>query len=159
MKTYRFYEEQELHISIEEAWKFFSSPKNLVKITPPQMRFLITNNPGENIYSGMIITYKIRPLLNFPFNWVTEITSSEKPYFFIDDQRFGPYKFWNHRHTFKEVREGVLMKDEVHYALPLGILGRVIHSLIVKKKIREIFQYRGEALKKIFPDKTLIKGG
>ena len=157
MKIYRFYEEQKLPVTVEEAWKFFSSPQNLVKITPPGMKFMITNNPGNDIHSGMIITYKIRPLLNFPVNWVTEITNSEKPDYFIDDQRSGPYKFWNHKHTFTEIPGGVLMKDEVCYVLPFGILGRIMHSLIVEKRIKEIFRYRKETLKKIFPLQTAVR--
>ncbi len=150
MKIYRYHEEQRLPVKIEEAWKFFSDPVNLTKITPPDMKFRITNNPEKDIYSGMIITYKLRPLLNIPANWVTEIVSVDKPYSFIDMQRFGPYKFWHHRHHFKVINGGVLMTDEVNYLLPFGILGRVFHSLLVKKRIQKIFNYRRTALKKIF---------
>ena len=150
MKMFRHYEEQQLPINIDEAWRFFSDPRNLVKITPPAMRFIITNKPAEDVYSGMIITYKLRPLLNIPMNWVTEIVSVDKPNSFIDIQRFGPYKFWHHRHTFKSISGGVLMTDEVYYSLPFGIIGSLFHPLIVKKRIQNIFSYRKTALKKIF---------
>ncbi len=150
MKIYRYYEEQKLPVKIEEAWKFFSDPKNLVRITPPDMKFKITNNPPKDIYSGMIITYKLRPLLNISANWVTEILFVDKPHSFIDVQRFGPYKFWHHRHHFKAIDGGILMTDEVNYSLPFGILGRVFHSLFVKERIQKIFDYRKNELKKIF---------
>ncbi len=150
MKIYRHFEEQKLPVSIQKAWDFFSSPGNLSKITPPEMKFVITNDPGKNIYSGQVITYKVRPIFNIPLNWVTIISAVEKPYYFIDEQKFGPYKFWHHRHTFKEINDGVLMKDEVYYALPAGVFGRIIHRFFIKKKIKEIFSFRKETLNKMF---------
>ncbi len=150
MNLYRFFEEQKLSITIQEAWDFFSRPDNLSKITPPEMKFVITNEPGKNIYSGQVIAYKVRPLFNISLNWVTIISAVEKPHYFIDEQKFGPYKFWHHRHTFKELSDGVLMKDEVYYALPAGVLGRMMHRFFIKKKIEEIFSFRKETLKKMF---------
>jgi ligand-binding SRPBCC domain-containing protein len=150
MKIYRLYEEQQLPININEAWSFFSDPKNLIKITPPDMNFEITNNPAKDIYSGMIITYKLRPIFNIPSSWVTEIVFVDEPNSFIDVQRFGPYKFWHHRHRFKAVDGGILMSDEVNYALPFGKIGDFTHSLFVKKRIKKIFDYRKAELKKIF---------
>ncbi len=150
MKAFRYYEEQQLPVNIDEAWDFFSNPKNLVKITPPDMRFLITNNPQRDIYSGMIITYKLKPLLKIPVNWVTEIAFVDKPHSFIDIQRLGPYKFWHHRHNLKSISGGVLMTDEVYYSLPFGIVGSILHPLLVKKRIESIFSYRKKELKKIF---------
>lgn len=150
MKMYQFYEEQHLPVTIDEAWSFFSNPENLSLITPPSMNFSLANVPEEEIYPGMIITYKVSPLFNIPLTWVTEITAADKPNFFIDEQRFGPYKFWHHRHSFKEAGGGVLMKDEVHYSLPFEIIGRLGHFLLVKKRVEGIFKYRKEALTKMF---------
>ncbi len=150
MHIYRFYDEQEVHVALVEAWDFFSNPKNLVKITPPYMKFRMTNSPGEDIFPGMIITYKVSPLFNYSLNWVTEIVYADEPHYFIDEQRFGPYKFWHHKHSFTAIPGGVLMKDEVYYALPFGIIGQIIHSVFVKKRLKKIFSYRKTALNKIF---------
>jgi len=153
MHIYRFYDEQKLPIAIDEGWNFFSNPQNLLKITPPYMKFRITNNPGKDIFSGMIITYKVSPLFNISLNWVTEIVYADKPNYFIDEQRFGPYKFWHHKHSFTAIPEGMLMKDEIYYALPLGIIGQIIHSMIIKNRLRKIFSYRKKSLNKIFPER------
>lgn len=153
MKIYRLYKEQRLPLTIDEAWAFFSNPKNLTRITPPEMNFVIKNNPAENIYQGMIITYKVRPLFNLSVNWMTEIIAADKPSYFIDEQRYGPYKFWHHQHHFLEVPGGVLMKDEIHYSLPFGAIGRLMHYLFVKKRVEEIFRYRQGVLAKMFPPK------
>lgn len=116
------------------------------------MGFDITNDTGERqIYAGMIITYKVRPLLNIPLTWVTEITHMKEYEYFVDEQRIGPYAFWHHKHFFRQTESGVEMRDLVHYALPLGILGRVAHPLLVEHKLKQIFDYRYQVLDRLYP--------
>lgn len=142
---------QFLPLNLEESWDFFSRPENLSKITPPSMGFHITSgyNDGE-MYAGMIITYKVRPLLKIPLNWMTEITHVRKPYYFIDNQKKGPFALWHHQHHFQEVDNGVLMRDIVHYAAPLGFLGVPIENWVIKKRVEEIFTYRRRVLENMF---------
>src|SRR5687768_2732990 len=117
MKIYHLTRTQFLPITLEEAWTFFSSPKNLARITPPGIGFkvlYISGNQSE-IYAGQIIRYKIKILPGVTVNWMTEITHMNKPYNFIDEQRFGPYAFWHHQHHFKEVQGGTEITDELNY--------------------------------------------
>lgn len=137
-------------ISIEEAWEFFSSPKNLSTITPDYMDFQITNEFPEKMIPGTIITYKVKPMLGIPITWVTEITHIKEPYYFVDEQRFGPYRMWHHQHFFKEVDGGVEMEDVVNYVLPFGFLGNLAHSVFVNNQLQGIFDYRYETLEKLF---------
>lgn len=140
-----------LPISIEKAWDFFSSPMNLKVITPAYMGFDITSEGAEQkIYPGMIISYKVRPILNIPMEWVTEITQVKDKSHFIDEQRIGPYTLWHHQHFFKEVEEGVECIDLVHYVVPFGPLGDIANALFVRKQLEEIFNYRTEVLEKLF---------
>lgn len=149
MQTYN--QKQYVPISLNRAWDFFSDPRNLKKITPTSLGFQILNDSlPERIYPGMIIKYKVRPLLNIPMTWVTEITQAQAPDFFIDNQKSGPYTFWHHQHFFREVEGGVEIIDIVNYKVPLGILGRMIEKLVVNHKVRHIFNYRSEVLKKEF---------
>jgi ligand-binding SRPBCC domain-containing protein len=140
-----------LPISLETAWDFFSNPSNLSKITPEWLSFEVkTKLPGK-MYAGMIITYTVRPLFNMTQTWVTEITHVNEPFYFVDEQRFGPYKFWHHQHIFSATEDGmVLMEDLVSYVIPFGFLGRIINRFIVSKKIKEIFEYRKAVLEKMF---------
>jgi ligand-binding SRPBCC domain-containing protein len=142
--------EQNLPISLQEAWDFFSSPKNLSKITPKHMGFIITNQPSETMFEGQIITYKVSPLLGVKINWMTEITTVKDNEYFIDEQRFGPYSLWHHRHHFYEIDGGIKMIDEVNYKLPFGFLGSVAHHLFVRKKLKSIFEYREKVLIEMF---------
>jgi len=150
MKIYKLERHQFVPITIDQAWDFFSSPKNLKKITPDYLGFEITSKEQEKMYAGMIITYIVKPLLGIPLRWMTEIKHVQEPNFFVDEQRVGPYKIWHHEHHFTETEGGVDMKDIIHYAMPLGILGRIAHAVQVKKQLNDIFNYRITAINKEF---------
>lgn len=127
-----------------------SNPKNLAVITPPSMGFKTLSGDDREMYSGQIIHYTITPMFGIKLQWVTEITHIMHNSHFVDEQRYGPYKFWHHKHFFKEIDGGVEMEDIVHYKLPMGILGRMVHPFIVKSKLKEIFDYREKKLKELF---------
>lgn len=137
---------QTLPISLEEAWSFFSNPGNLKKITPKDMDFTITSSDTTSFYSGKIITYTVRPLLNIRFPWVTEISHVKENAYFVDEQRIGPYRMWHHEHHFQVVEGGVKVVDIVTYKLPFGWLGNLMHSLFVRKRLQAIFDYRERVL-------------
>ena len=147
---YQFKTSQKLNISINEAWNFLSNPKNLKDITPEYMRFDIISGDDKKMFPGQIIEYILTPVFNIPFKWVTEITHVKQKKYFVDEQRFGPYSFWHHKHFIKEVEDGVIMEDIVHYKLPLGIIGRLVHRLFVKNKVEEIFSFRRKKLDSLF---------
>ncbi len=152
---HQLYREQQLNTSLEEAWNFFSSAKNLSKITPKDMNFIVrTELPDDNIYPGMIIDYYVSPILGIRMPWQTEITQVDFQKSFTDFQKKGPYKLWNHHHEFIKNDLGVLMKDTVDYELPLGFLGDFAHSLFVKKKLEHIFEYRNKVLEAMFNSKN-----
>lgn len=151
MKIYYYKTEQFLSTDINTAWNFFSSAKNLARITPPELDFnILTALAEKDIYQGMLIEYTIRPLFGILLNWQTQILTIKKPEMFIDKQLKGPYKIWEHTHEFIQTEKGVLMKDSVKYLLPFGILGNIAHSLFVRRKIERIFNYRKQVLNKIF---------
>ena len=145
---------QNLPLSIDEAWTFFSNPNNLKIITPEWLNFKVTSRLPDKMYPGMIINYKVHPVLGIPTIWVTEITHVNEPYYFVDEQRFGPYKMWHHQHHFKETETGVEMTDIINYALPFDPLSRPINSLLVEKKVKEIFRFREKKLTELFTTVT-----
>jgi|SRR4051812_15625581 ligand-binding SRPBCC domain-containing protein len=152
MGVYTLQAEQLLPVDLQKAWAFFSSPNNLALITPPEMGF-ITLTPmadGQEIYTGMLIDYTVKPLFGIAMHWQTEIKSVEKPYRFTDTQLKGPYRLWEHIHTFTQTDKGVLMKDEVKYQLPFGPIGDLTNSVLVRKKLASLFSYRKAAIERIF---------
>ncbi|SOC80203.1 Ligand-binding SRPBCC domain-containing protein [Salinimicrobium sediminis] len=150
MTIYSLHSTQKLPISIEEAWRFFSDPKNLKVITPPYMGFDITAGGDRPMFAGQIIQYIVTPVAGIRTKWVTEITHVQEPLYFVDEQRFGPYALWHHKHFFRKFEGGVEMEDIVDYKLPFGILGRLVHKPVVRKKLEEIFNFRQKKLLEIF---------
>ena len=152
MAFYQLVKEQFVPTSIDEVWDFISSPGNLKEITPDHMGFDITSDSlPEKIYAGMIISYKVRPLLGIPMIWVTEITHVVDKKYFIDEQRIGPYALWHHQHIIEPSGQGVLMTDIISYKPPLGFLGSIANALFIRRQLEGIFAYRKEALRKHFP--------
>lgn len=137
---------QRLPLSREKAWAFFSNPHNLPLITPDWLTLRVTNDVPEAIHPGLIITYRVRPLFGIPVRWITEITHAEPPRLFVDEQRFGPFRFWHHQHHLRAVEGGVEVTDHVHYALPFGPIGALARRLVVKNQLQTIFDYRQRAL-------------
>jgi ligand-binding SRPBCC domain-containing protein len=136
---------------IKTVWEFMSSPQNLAAITPDYIGFEIINNLHTGkMYAGQIIEYYVKPIMNIKLHWVTEITYVKENEFFIDEQRFGPYAFWHHKHFLKEVPQGVEMYDLIHYKLPFGFIGKIGNNLFVKKQLKEVFDYRYQKLEEIF---------
>jgi ligand-binding SRPBCC domain-containing protein len=151
MSHFQLKKEQFLKTDLDTIWDFASSPANLREITPDYMLFEITSKGmQEKMYPGMIITYKVSPMLGVKMNWVTEITQVKDKHFFIDEQRVGPYSLWHHQHFFEEKEGGILMTDIVTYKPPFGFLGDIANSIFIKKQLESIFEYRFKVMDQKF---------
>jgi ligand-binding SRPBCC domain-containing protein len=151
MGFYQLHKTQKIPATIDQVWDFISSPANLKKITPEYMGFNITSKLlSEKMYPGMIISYKVSPVLGIKMTWVTEITQVKEKEYFVDEQRVGPYSMWHHEHKIEPIEGGVLMTDIVSYQPPFGILGSIANSILIKNQLKEIFDYRVTAVEKMF---------
>lgn len=151
MGVYQFKREQQFNQSTEELWNFICDPKNLKRITPAYMGFDITSKTvPDTMYPGLIISYRVSPLLGIKTKWVTEISQVDQGRYFVDEQRIGPYKLWHHQHHLIPNENGTLMVDIVTYSPPLGFLGGLANVLFIKKKLNQIFEFRRIALDQIF---------
>lgn len=148
--VYRLSSKQKLPISVDQAWDFLSNPKNLKIITPNYMSFDIISGDDKPMFAGQIIQYIVTPVLGIKTNWVTEITQVVDNKYFVDEQRFGPYALWHHKHFIKSIEGGVEMEDIIDYKVPFGFIGRMIHPILVKPKLTEIFNYRTQKLTELF---------
>ena len=139
---YTLYREQIVQTTLEDAWAYLNSPKNLNKITPDFLDFTILTDLPETMHNGLLIEYKIKiPALGTQ-RWLTEIKHIRPPYAFVDEQRKGPYKFWYHYHGLEDTGQGIKLIDRVTYQVPFGFLGRIVHALVIKKMLIRIFDYR-----------------
>ena len=147
MKYHEFKEKQFIDLPIEEVFNYFSNPSNLQKITPKYLNFKIKNNPPFIMKKGQLFEYRLR-VRGIPITWISLISSYDPPYSFIDEQIKGPYSSWHHTHLFKEENGGTVIIDEVKYTLPLGLIGKIVNLIWVKKDLDKIFQYRQKIIEK-----------
>jgi ligand-binding SRPBCC domain-containing protein len=141
MKTYTFRRQQTIARPIDDVFNFFKQPDNLEKITPSSVGFTILTPRPLKMQVGTVLDYTIK-LFGLPVRWTTLISAYDPPHCFIDVATRGPYSFWHHTHMFEENDQGTIMTDEVHYALPFGIFGRLARFLWVKRQLEYIFDYR-----------------
>ena len=150
MKVYRLVREQLLGGSLDEVFAFFTDIRNLERITPAWLGFRILGRRPDTLGEGAIIDYTIR-LAGVPVRWRTRIVDWQPGRQFVDIQERGPYALWEHTHSFRAVPGGVLMRDEVRYAMPFGPLGSIVHSLAVRASLGRVFDHRHEVLAGLFP--------
>lgn len=146
MNLYTLTTTQHLPVSRHEAWDFLSNPSQLENITSSDMSFRPLAPLPPKMYEGMIIRYQIKPFLGIRMNWVTEITHIDEGHMFIDVQRFGPFRFWHHEHRLMETEHGTEMQDKVYYVMPFSVLGRVVHRVVIRKMLENIFEYRRQQI-------------
>jgi ligand-binding SRPBCC domain-containing protein len=150
MTTYTLQRELTVRRSLPEVFDFFSHAENLERITPPWMNFRILTPPPIQMKKGATIAYSLR-VRGIPLRWLTEIERWNPPYEFVDVQVKGPYKLWHHTHRFSEVEGGTSIVDIVRYALPFGPLGQLVRRVQVARDIDQIFDYRAQQVKALFP--------
>lgn len=147
MPIYHLERKQVVALSLPECWRFFSDPRNLKKITPPEMNFVIKSALPAEVYPGLMIEYTVSPFLGIPLCWLTEIVQVDAPHRFIDEQRVGPYRIWHHEHSFRVLPDGgTEVNDLVTYVPPLGPLGAVLNALVIRPQLERIFDYRRDHL-------------
>ena len=149
MSTHRLVASQLVPRPIDDVFDFFAWPGNLSRITPDSMGFEFLTTDRE-MRTGLEIDYRIRPLLGIPMTWRTRITDYDPPNSFRDIQLSGPYRRWEHHHTFEAVEGGTLVRDEVTYAIPFGPLGDVVNRLVVRGELERIFRHRAETIRTVF---------
>ncbi len=151
MDVYHFIRVQRLPIDPDVAWGFFSNPANLALITPPRYGLRdISPMVAKTVYPGYVYVLRMRAMGFMPVEWLGEITLVEPPYRFIDQQRVGPFKYWHHEHVITPIEGGVEIRDSLHYMMPFGIFGKMAHSLLMRRQMAEMFEYRARMLEDYF---------
>jgi len=149
VKRYRFSRTTRIAAPLPAIFEFFAAPANLGRITPPQMRFRIAQGPDRALRQGDCIQYVFR-IFGIPMRWTTRITLWEDGVAFADLQERGPYRYWLHTHTFRQLDDAVEMTDLVEYELPFGFLGRLFGARLVARQLEAIFSHRARVIAEVF---------
>ena len=146
---YQINRKTSVNCPIDQVWEFLARPENLDSITPENMRFEILSEVPETMFNGLLIEYRITIPLFGRQRWLTEIKHIREGISFVDEQRIGPYKFWYHYHEVQPKGQETEIIDQVTYQLPFGILGNIVHALIIKGQLKHIFDFRESAFKQL----------
>lgn len=139
--------EQLVKAPLEEVFDFFVDSRNLTLLTPPTVKFRLLSIDPKITHQGQRLDFEIRPFI-VRFHWISEITEFVPPFRFVDEQIEGPYRYWRHDHHFRPHLQGTIIRDQVSYELPLGLMGHIAHTLFVRQQIQRIFTYRRQQLEK-----------
>jgi ligand-binding SRPBCC domain-containing protein len=146
MQIYQLYRRQELNMTLQEAWDYFSSPYNLNDITPAFFNVEITSKVPEKIYAGLMISYRMKAVFGIPMAWLSEVSHCDEPKRFVYQQRIGPFKFWSHEVCLTETQNGIRLEDIMFYAMPFGWLGESINRWLIADRLERIFDTRRDYL-------------
>jgi len=142
--------EQVIPASVADVWDYFCDPKNLNKITPPDMNFEVVKGGDEKMYEGQTIEYRVEFIRGIRSMWLTEIAHVRDGKYFVDEQRVGPYRFWYHEHFFEGHPVGTKMTDHVTYAVPFGVLGDLLNVIWISRRLENIFVFRRQKIMELY---------
>ena len=123
-----------------DVFAFFTDPTNLTRVTPRWVGLRLLAAP-PSLSAGAVLDLRLT-WLGLPLRWRTYIREYDPPFRFLDVQVRGPYARWEHRHLFLSEENGTTIEDRIVYRLPLGILGRFAHTLLVKRQLESTWSYR-----------------
>jgi hypothetical protein len=138
--------QQRVERPLAEVFAFYGDAANLERITPPWLGFEVTTPEPIEMGVGTLIDYRLQ-LPGIPIRWRTRIEEWDPPHRFVDAQLSGPYSLWHHTHTFRpDGPRATILGDRVRYAIPFGPLGELARALLVDPDLKDIFDYRQEAV-------------
>jgi ligand-binding SRPBCC domain-containing protein len=141
VKVHLLEREQRVEYPLDHVFEFFAAARNLERLTPSWLSFEVLTPEPIDMQVGTLIDYRLR-LRGIPLRWTSRIEEWVPGRSFTDRQLKGPYGLWHHRHTFETDGEATIVRDAVHYGLPLGPLGELSHALFVRRDLERIFAFR-----------------
>ena len=135
--------------TVGDVFEFYENPLNLERITPPWLSFRVVSSTDTRVQLGTRISYRLYWQI-FPLSWDSKISAYQQDVCFADKMTRGPYRSWCHHHLFRSVEGSIEMTDTVHYSLPLGPIGNLVHALIIRQQLESIFDYRKQAIEELF---------
>ncbi|MCB0722066.1 MAG: SRPBCC family protein [Ignavibacteriae bacterium] len=141
-----------INCSIDKVFDFHSDVDNLVKLSEygsMKVRIVSVNLP---LNKGSEILLSVKQFGILKISWLLQIEKFERPYLFSDTQLKGPFKKWKHEHRFESIGDSTKNTDRIEYEMPFGFLGKIAHSLFVRKRIEKLFEFRHKLVKELLEE-------
>jgi ligand-binding SRPBCC domain-containing protein len=137
----KFIKESVIRGTPERVFAFHELPDALERLTPAWEKVRIIQRAHVNqLGSRAIIETRIFAVI--PVRWVAEHAVYDPPRRFEDVQISGPFKSWRHRHIFEPHKEGAVLRDEIDYEVPFGLIGKSLAPILIASRLQRLFQYR-----------------
>jgi ligand-binding SRPBCC domain-containing protein len=139
----RFIKQTPINAPPDLVFRFHESPDALAHLIPPWENMKMVESAGSLRPGSRVV---LRGSLGIiPIEWIAIHTEYDPPHLFADRQESGPFGYWYHRHRFLDDGQGgTILRDEVEYAVPLGVIGQWLGGWLVRRKLEAMFAYRHE---------------
>jgi ligand-binding SRPBCC domain-containing protein len=139
----RFVWESLIKATPERVFSFHEQPDALIRLMPPWESVSVLQQANiADVGARTIVEAKV--LGPFKTKWISQHTVYEPPRVFEDIQVKGPFRRWRHRHVVTAHANGAVLRDEIDYEPPLGLLGRLVAPVLIQKRLQRLFDYRHE---------------
>jgi ligand-binding SRPBCC domain-containing protein len=81
-----------------------------------------------------------------PIHMTSRIVEMESPDYFVDEQIKGPFRRFRHVHEFSHDNGVTTMIDRIHFAAPLGPVGRLVEKLVLEQYLKNLIETRNRFL-------------
>jgi ligand-binding SRPBCC domain-containing protein len=103
------------------------------------------------VISGLIsknetVTWKAKHLFKTRL-YTSIISEMQSPTFFIDEMQKGDFKSLKHEHHFKEIENGTILIDILHFESPYGIIGKWFNTIYLKNYLQKFIVQRNVVIK------------
>lgn len=77
----------------------------------------------------------------------SRIVEFDAPHSFADEMQEGDFRYFRHEHYFKEVDNGTILIDLVHFKVPYGSAGKLFSRLYLTNYLRRLLEIRNNVIK------------
>jgi uncharacterized protein (TIGR01777 family) len=110
------------------------------RLTPPwEKAEIIEKQGGITDGSRMKMRVKTGPISQ---EWIAVHKDYKRPETFTDVMEKGPFKTWQHKHSFFDQGDGSAIEDDITYSLPLSPISEIVAGRWVEQKLEKMFAYR-----------------
>jgi ligand-binding SRPBCC domain-containing protein len=137
----------EVRAPLEPVWEFHVTPACLPLVTHPGITITLVDTPDIPCLGARFVMKIMR--CGISVNWTGEYVQFDPPHGFVDRQLAGPFRFWEHSHGFEATTGGTLIRDELTYEPPFGVVGKLVDWVLLRRELRRMFAYRYERTREV----------
>ncbi len=133
---------------VDAVFLFFTMPTNLLKLAPPDLHIELVEGPVI-LQLGSRVKWKGRRW-GVAQTMIQEVTSFEPGKLIVEEQKQGPLAKLIHARHFSASQTGTLIREDIQFEPPGGLLGRLVTADFVRKDLEKLIAFRETKLRELF---------